>query len=271
MPAAEFSEFSYGYAVLRHAENLLAAKGSPIKGAPDLPSLITEKVVGYDAKLVTVDFALFLQFKRSFFVSRQHSQGACGIVGTGPHCTWAHWGCPHYRFDVDTSSDQFVIMRGYETDINLGYRSGLSLYVAPAFHHQSELSDAYARGSVLDQSVGIRPSAFDVVPIGAHHFSFDPAMTGAAVLSDPVTAVAKSAADQMMSQIELQVSHKPARDEGLTLATLATWARSHTPKSLPQRDFDPNSGPQALAYLQEFAGLLGGAFVLLGQAREIDD
>lgn len=270
MPAAEFSEYSYGYAVVRHAENLLAAKGSPIKDAPELPSLLTENVVGYDAKLVTVDFALFLQFKRSFFVSRQHPQGACGIMSTGPHCTWAHWESPHYRFDVDTSSDQFVIMRGYETDINLGYRSGLALYVAPAFHHQSEFSDAYARGSVLEQSVGVRPSAFDGVSAGAHHFSFDPAMTGAAILSDPVTTVAKSTAEQVTTEVELQVSLRRPRHEKMTLAGLAEWAISQQRESLPPMEFDPNSGPQALAYLKEFAGLLGGAFVLLGQAHNID-
>ncbi len=91
LPAADFSEFSYGYAVVRQAEDLLATIGAGLVGAPTLPSLLKENTVGYDAELVAVDFALFLQFKRSFFVSRQHTQGPCGYVGGEPHCTWAYW------------------------------------------------------------------------------------------------------------------------------------------------------------------------------------
>ncbi len=271
MPAAEFSEFSYGYAVVRQAEDLLTTMGAPLVGAPTLPSLLKENTVGYDAELVMVDFALFLQFKRSFFVSRRHPQGVCGIVNGGPHCTWAHWQTEHYRFDVDTNSDQFVIMRGYETDISLGYRSGLSLYVAPAFHHQSELDDAYSRGAVLDRSVGVVPSTFDVVPAGEHHFSFDASMTTAAVLSDPVAAPVKSAADQVASEVDRQSAAEPTEGDPLTLASLAAWADNQPVESLPRRDFDRTSAPQTLAYLNDFAGLLGGAFVLLGHVTEADD
>ncbi len=176
MPAADFSEFSYGYAVVPEAEDLLTTLAAGLVSAPTLPSLIKENTVGYDAHPVSVDFALFLQFKRSFFVSRQHTSGACGYIGPEPHCTWAFWNTEHYRFDVDMSSNQFHAMRGYETDIALAYRAGLSLYAAPAFHREAELNDSYTRSAILDRSVGVLPSAFDTAtpPPGEHKYSFPP-------------------------------------------------------------------------------------------------
>lgn len=159
MPTADFSEFSYGYAVVHEAEDLLTTMGAGLVSAPTLPSLLKENTVGYDANLESVNFALFLQFKRSFFVSRQHTSGACGYIGPEPHCTWAFWNTEHYRFDVDMSSNQFRVMRGYETDIALAYRTGRSLYAAPAFHLEGDLNDAYAGPSWISRwAFSHRPS-----------------------------------------------------------------------------------------------------------------
>jgi hypothetical protein len=68
---SDFSEFSYGYACLREAESIITELYTTA-GAPVLPSLREENRLGWDAKLSTVEYALFLQFKRTDYVSRRH-------------------------------------------------------------------------------------------------------------------------------------------------------------------------------------------------------
>lgn len=266
MPAADFSEFSYGYAVVRQAEDLLATIGAGLVGAPTLPSLLKENTVGYDAELVAVDFALFLQFKRSFFVSRQHTQGPCGYVGGEPHCTWAYWNTEHYRFDVDTDSNQFHAMRGYETSIALGYGKGLSLYLAPAFHKETDLHLAYTGGLILDRSVAIRPSAFDTVTAGQHKYSFDLGMTAGVVTSEPAPVDPKTATDAITAAANTAIAERPT--EPLTLAALGSWAANQSSAAGLDLDVDRRSAPDTLALLNDFAGLLGASLTLLGRQDE---
>lgn len=68
---ADFSEFSFGYAAIREAESTLT-EVYRAAGAPTLPSLELEEQLGWDAKVPTLDYALFLQFKRQTYVSRRH-------------------------------------------------------------------------------------------------------------------------------------------------------------------------------------------------------
>lgn len=263
MPTADFSEFSYGYAVVREAEIALAAAGAALSAAPTLPSLLRENTVGYDAHLVTVNFALFLQFKRSFFVSRQHTQGWCGYSGADPHCTWAYWAAEHYRFDVESDSNQFAAMRGYEADIDAGRRSGLSLYVAPAFHRDHELHHAYLSGTVLDRSAGIKPSAFDAVPAGAHQFSFMATLGAGVVTSEP----APTAFTPLRSTIGAAATAAlidPPRD-GLTLASLGTWVQRSAESLGLLTDFDRQSAVSTLRSINDYAGLLGGTMIIIGR------
>lgn len=264
MPAAEFSEFSYGYAVAHEAEELLTTLGAGLVSAPTLPSLIKENTVGFDAHLVSIDFALFLQFKRSFFVSRQHTSGPCGYLGHEPHCTWAFWKTEHYRFDVDMSSNQFHAMRGYETDIALAYRAGLSLYAAPAFHLEVDLNLAYARRAILDRSVAVLPSAFDgAPPPGTHKYSFLPTMAASVITSEAIEATSSTLRNSITAAVQ-PVLADPSGD-ALTLAALGSWAAGRAAEGQLSIDFDRDSAPDTLAFLNDFAALMGGAFVLLGR------
>jgi len=144
MPATEFSEFTYGYAVMRETETFLTKHAGALTRAPEQPSLIKENTVGYDAKFVTVDFAVLLQFKVPFFTSRQHSRGACGP----DHCTWSAWRREHFRVWVDVGSNQQSAMREYEREIDSGAYLGLSCYVTPAYWKQRGHDSHYARGFI---------------------------------------------------------------------------------------------------------------------------
>lgn len=266
MPEADFSEFTYGNAVLREVETLLVRAGAALTRAPDLPSLLRENTVGYDAHLVTVDFAVPLQFKRAYFVSRQHPRGMCGFVNGGPHCTWAAWGATHYRFPVETESNQFNAMRGYEEEIGLGYRTGISIYVAPAFHREDALSRHYLRSEVLETSVGVLPSTFDAADGGLHHYSYDPAITAALVTSEPITVPSSTASSALMAAVD-DNSTSQREGERLTLDQLGSWAAS-TAEALeyPLRP-DMRSASGVLRTLGDFAALFGGAFVLIGHRQ----
>ena len=58
----DISEFSYGYAL---TETLVDALGGRLTAAPLFPSLRDEARLGYDLKIATPGFVLFLQFKLS--------------------------------------------------------------------------------------------------------------------------------------------------------------------------------------------------------------
>lgn len=279
MPDAEFSEFAYGYAVIREAEQLLTSLGAALTGAPVLPSLITENTVGYDANLVAVDFSLFLQFKRSYFVSAWHPTGPCGSPGGQPHCTWAYWATKHYRFPADTTSNQFHAMRGYEDAVALGYADGLSVYTAPAFATTAELDNAYQRGKILDRSVAVLPSAFDPVSSGRHHYSFLPDLSAGVITSEPVPAATMPLGQRITTTLQGRVPR--VRADAITLQGLASGlaeglgedrptpaeASRPTPaQALSQAVRDGETGP-ILRALRDVTGYLGGTVLLLGRDR----
>lgn len=119
----DFSEFSYGYACIREAEGVIATAYAQA-GAPHLPSLKEENKVGWDAAInTTMDYALFLQFKRPEFVSRQHPQSR----------TWPHAGSKHYRVSIDTDHAQHAALTNLEHQITTGVKKGDVFYVAPTF------------------------------------------------------------------------------------------------------------------------------------------
>lgn len=271
MPDAEFSEFAYGYAVIREAEQLLTRLGAAITGAPVLPSLITENTVGYDANLVAVDFSLFLQFKRSYFVSALHPVGPCGSPGGRPHCTWAYWMKQHYRFAADTTSNQFHAMRGYEAAVALGYADGLSVYTAPAFATVAELDNASQCGAILDRSVAVLPSAFDSVSKGGHKYSFLPDLSAGVITSEPVAAEAMPLEQRIRTTVQERVPE--VRANAITLQGLASGLAEQLAEdqpvpaeSLRRAAREGATGP-ILRALHDATGYLGGTVLLLGRNR----
>ena len=271
MPDAEFSEFAYGYAVIREAEQLLTRLGAAMTGAPVLPSLITENTVGYDANLVAVDFSLFLQFKRCYFVSAMHPVGPCGSPGGQPHCTWAYWTKPHYRFEADTTSNQFHAMRGYEDAVTLGYADGLSVYTAPGFATNAALDDAYQNGAILDRSVAVLPSEFDAVSKGQHQYSFLPDLSRGVITSEPVPAQAMPLARHIADTVRERVPR--VRDDAVSLQQWAAGLSEQLADGRP----GPNdqlvraaregaTGP-ILQALRDTTSYLGGTVLMLGRQR----
>ncbi|GAA2559148.1 hypothetical protein GCM10010435_32890 [Winogradskya consettensis] len=154
----KFSEFSYGYAAIREAESVIGQIYRQ-HGAPVLPSLIQEEELGYDARIPFVDYALFLQFKRTEYVSRRHPASP----------TWEHVNMPHYRFTIDTAGHQHAALARLEARLNSTPGSGEVFYTAPTFHLQEDFDHAYGFGEVLERSSIVLPSELEQ-NVGVHHF-----------------------------------------------------------------------------------------------------
>lgn len=254
MPATEFSEFTYGYAVIRETEKFLTKHASSLTMAPEQPSLIKENTVGYDAKLVTVDFAVLLQFKVPFFTSRQHTRGACGP----DHCTWSAWRREHFRVWVDVGSNQQSAMREYEREIDSGAYRGLSCYVTPAYWKRRGHDIHYASGQVLDHSAAPLPSLFDGLA-GKHAFSYETPSGHCVVMSEARDGEHKSLSDRLSGATERRRDAGSPRLDTFVLENPVTQS-----VRLDRGAYDVESVPGAVSYLQDSAALLGAAFVLMG-------
>lgn len=170
----EFSEFSYGYAAIRHAEVDLFNMFGP-GSFPFQPSLRAEATHGWDVRLAFPGFALLMQFKLSSFIGRPHPRSP----------TWGAVSTPHYRFAVDTRHHQFRALLALEQEMRRLRVPGDVLYAAPNFRTVNEFDEVYRSGAVLDESMLVAPSQFSG-PIGWHHYTVD--LYGhARILSEPTS------------------------------------------------------------------------------------
>jgi hypothetical protein len=263
MPATEFSEFTYGYAVMRETETFLTKHAGALTRAPEQPSLIKENTVGYDAKLVTVDLAVLLQFKVPFFTSRQHTRGACGL----DHCTWSAWRREHFRVWVDVGSNQQSAMREYERQIDSGAYLGLSCYVTPAYWKQRGHDIHYARGQVLDQSAAPLPSLFDGLG-GKHAFSYETPSGQCVVMSEARDGEHKSLGDRLRGTLHPgSIPRQGSIARGPRLDTFVAENPVTQRVELDRGAYEMRSARGAVAYLKDSAALLGAAFVLMGHVN----
>ena len=157
---AEFSEFSFGYSLL---ENLIGGFGARTLGPPLFPSQRAEARLGYDVRVDLRACPVFLQFKLSDKIRRISSAGIRAL------------GSPHGRFGL-LSNHRFQQHRAL---LVLESAGNAVFYAAPAFHSRAELSDAYLRRAVVEQSAFFRPSDIGHLPAGRSHnvaFSLTKAM-----------------------------------------------------------------------------------------------
>ena len=153
---SEFSEFSYGYAVL---DELINWYGSPLDSVPEFPTTVAEASLGYDARISADGFALFLQFKVS----------DCMVKRTAFEATRGHFDPPFYRMHLRRISKS----RQHELLIELENDQHFVFYVAPGFHRMLELNNAYFSREIAAKSIWIRPSEIGGLPdTKDHHVSF---------------------------------------------------------------------------------------------------
>src|SRR3989337_2361193 len=116
---AEFSEFSYGFAVSAELARTLRPR---LTIAPIFPSLRKEAHLGWDVKLPIRGIPYFIQFKLAEALTRSSA------------AEWRYYGQPYYRIYLHKArrSNQHNLLK------NLANKSLHVYYVAPRFYRIGE-------------------------------------------------------------------------------------------------------------------------------------
>ena len=256
MVDCEFSEFSYGYAVVREAESTLA-RVYRSAGAPVLPSLVQEEALGWDAHLRYAEYALFLQFKRTEYVSRRNPASP----------SWPLFGMPHFRFSIDTDGHQHQALIDLEQRLSARDQIGEVFYASPRFHTQDEFDDAYSAGAILDRSLIVAPSEFGVGS-GRHHYATGP-FGQSFVLSEPRQPERPDSWEGLIAGVRERASTAQTRQRRVSLAELeedlAVVVDTYQPRRMRDRD------APATRRLDRLAMNLGCGLILLTYDESADE
>jgi hypothetical protein len=166
---AEFSEFTYGFSVIRELSEKYSFSEVPI-----FPSLIDEGKIGggYDVNAEIEGIPFFLQFKLSEYLERASS---------------LHYGtflAPYYRFKLHKNN-------GYNQHnllVQLEKQGNPVFYTAPAFREKKILSLNYFNKDIVKNSIWISP--LDIGSINdtsQHYVCFEKSLKRSYFFSEPVT------------------------------------------------------------------------------------
>lgn len=161
---AEFSEFSFGYALI---ESLIRDCGHIIEGPPLFPSLRREgqRGGGYDVALQFVGRLLFLQFKLSDYMVRNSAiEVSLGLFDP-----------PFYRMHLAPSrlSGQHQMLLELEANSASNNQPYGVFYAAPLFHSSNAFSSIYMNREIVNNTLFVQPSEIGELPDTAdHHLSF---------------------------------------------------------------------------------------------------
>lgn len=238
---AAFSEFGYGYAVVRELE---ATFGLGLH-APRFPTQHEEGQDGggYDVHLSDLVFPLFLQFKRAERMERSNATEA------------DEFGTPYLRFKLRTGRDTSRINQHNLLHQLAAMHPERVAYFAPRFADYLEFDAAYTARQVVERSIIVQPEQIGAVDDRSQHavvFTADSA-DGWVLRSDPLPGTAQSPSEwldtamsspitvsQLLETVDLltqqDVSPGALRDSQrltrteeepeLALAELAAWLRA---------------------------------------------
>ena len=159
---AEFSEFTYGFAITYEIIETVRALLPP---APELPSLVAEGSLGYDVRLDGLEGWTFLaQYK----IPERMVRANAG--------EWSYWNKPYFRFHTHDDSDQHELL------MNLEAASVFNMvnYVVPRFSDSGTLNSAFISRAMEYHSLKLRPSE---IGYGDHAVTFDD--TACRIYSEP--------------------------------------------------------------------------------------
>lgn len=168
---AEFSEFSFGYAV---TEELINWRSVGLVAVPYFPNLREEARLGYDLRLDRPGAPLFLQFKLADGMERR---SAVEIK--------------RHRLPLIPTFYRMFLMRSDKSEqhrrlMDLESAGSEVYYVAPRFHTTREFTENYFRRTVVSNSAFIRPGSIGRLPDRKqHHVAYNKAGSQAWRCSEP--------------------------------------------------------------------------------------
>lgn len=147
------SEFTFGFAFLYEQTQ---ANWTGLQAAPVLPSLHSEKDLGWDAKLPVRGVDFYYQFKLSDRLSR----------GNSLHIRDGTYSAPYLRFALHPKdqNNQHQRLRG------LALANPHTYYVAPEFDSVEGFNTAFLAGAVKDGSRMINLGDCDDIYDGGQHY-----------------------------------------------------------------------------------------------------
>ena len=150
---AEFSEFSYGFAV---AHGLL--KDMPgISAVPHFPSLVEEGRLGYDVGLDYLGLPIFVQFKLSDYLTDLRAK------------YWGYYQSPYFRFNV------IPLIRSRQHNLlkELADSGKMVFYVAPLFSTVARFDEAFRQNLVARRSIWLPLEKLPgLTDDDSHHITF---------------------------------------------------------------------------------------------------
>lgn len=167
MKTAEFSEFSYGYAL---TDNIVHGGFPATGGAPVFPSLFAEGSAGggYDVKIPLHPVPIFLQFKIPQVVGRRSFKMPAGFTK------------PYLRMPLRTREpNQHKLLLDLESGGNI------VAYATPNFWETSQLDVHYGAQRVPHRTSYFTPSSIGPFDEGSHHVAYCPGHVDAWVRSEP--------------------------------------------------------------------------------------
>jgi hypothetical protein len=198
---SEFSEFSYGYALVDN----LAHSGSMggVTGAPRFISLLEEGSAGggFDVALDFVAWPFFLQFKIPQIMRRRSEPPRGMPLG---------FRTPYYRMHLRTERVNSSGMTQHEQLMELEQNNPLSVfYVAPRFHTAEELDQNYLAQCVHDESEWFSLSGFDpVAPLSRepHRLAYGNAPGMCVIQSNPIPFTQRLRFNKVVQLLRLKLS-----------------------------------------------------------------
>ena len=160
-----FSEFSYGYAL---TTQLVSVLGGRSLGPPEFLSTYKEGKPGggWDVRVGPV----FLQFKIPQYLWKKHCKRKEKILP------------PSFRMFLHQNNNwrQHDLLRALEA------HHRVVRYASPCFHSQEEFEDAYARMTIAQRSIFVRPSLLSTpTDLDDHYVAYSTASPGWSYCSEP--------------------------------------------------------------------------------------
>ena len=173
MVAPDFSEFTFGYAVTRHIEDMLGGRVA----VPNHPTQAQEAVLGYDVDFLSHGEPVFIQFKRSSVMKRKDCTEFSSVFAP-----WFEDHRPFFRMHLHRNN-------GYQQHMalcSLERRSGfVARYCTSNVANKQELDIHYSAGNIFGACTFMRPSSILLPDITHHHFvSFHPNLPFRVVFSE---------------------------------------------------------------------------------------
>jgi len=196
MFTAQFSEFSYGYAL---TDNIFHSGLPCTPHAPVFPSLYAEGMAGggYDVRIPLHPMPLFLQFKIPQVMRRASTNMPNGFS------------TPYLRMHCRTKRpNQHRLLRQLEVGGNVVY------YTTPDFWITPDLDSHFWHQRVQFESWYIRPSDIGPLNAQAHHIAYEQGNPSGWVCSDPRRLEGRYDAEHFGSVIDRAV--KEARRQEAT-------------------------------------------------------